>query len=139
MYKKLVEETNKLNSSNPFAVFVVVEISKGKFAATTRAKDKINSDEGVMYGFPGGKVDNNESPIDAAIRESEEEGWQITDIDSKPFYKQIVQKKVIWWYKAKNSKKLDKFKEKDRIIPIEIEKDKLIGFGNENAIIAFYK
>ena len=119
-----------LGGSSPFAVFVIVRVETG-YAATTRATDK---GEQGRIGLPGGKVDSGENPIDAAIRESREEGWGVVGINSNPVHQQLVDGKMVWWYTAKNAVMLNEYKEKGRITPIVASKEEVqrSGYGNEN-------
>lgn len=114
----------------PFAVFVLAPVGHG-FAATTRAADK---GEAGQIGLPGGKVEPQEDPIQAAKRESAEEGWALDIIDPKPFHKQIVDGNLVWWFRGSNPKMLKKFKELGRITPFVANRDEIVssGFGNEN-------
>jgi 8-oxo-dGTP pyrophosphatase MutT (NUDIX family) len=121
-----------------FAVFVACKLPNGKFAATTRASDKKNHDDGVKCGLPGGKIDDRESLVDAAIRESKEEGWILRIDDEIPFHIQDVQGKKCAWVKGTALKKLKDYKEKYRgILPIEVDRKELVGFGNDNALKAY--
>jgi tRNA nucleotidyltransferase (CCA-adding enzyme) len=118
---------------SPFAVFVVHQFPDGTIAATTRPSDRSGDDEGVRYGLPGGKVDPGEDPMEAAIRESEEEGWSVNGLDFR--YAAEVQGKLVWWYHAKKALPLTDYKERHRgIRPIKVGMDKLQGFGNDVAI-----
>lgn len=130
---QMFESSLNLEEETPFAVFVVHQFSNGKIAATTRPKDRMKDDEGVSYGLPGGKVDPGENPMKAAIRESMEEGWEVSDLTHK--HSDMVQGKLVWWYHAKKAFPLKEYKEKYRgIKPIQIDMNKLKGFGNETAI-----
>lgn len=117
----------------PFAVFVVHQFSNGEIAATTRPNDRMSDDEGISYGLPGGKVDPGEDPMEAAIRESEEEGWKVSGLTFG--HSDMVQGKLVWWYRSKSAIPLKSYKERHRgIKPIQIEMGELKGFGNETAI-----
>lgn len=116
-----------------FAVFVIAEVDGG-FAATTRAEDRKADDEGISFGFPGGKVDEGESLVEAAIRESQEEGWDVSIDNSVPCSVQTVQGKKVVWFKASSAVKRISFKEQGRIVPVVVGKDSLVGFGNEQAL-----
>lgn len=85
----------------------------------------------VKYGLPGGKVEPDETPLDAALRESTEEGWEFGQIDKMPFHVDIVEGKIIYWYKALNPKMLFNYKEKGRIENIYVTLDKLKHLGND--------
>jgi len=115
--------------NKPFAVFVLVSFEIG-YAATTRAKD--TGEEGRI-GLPGGKVDENESPIQGAYREAKEEGWEVFDISPNPIQKKLVEGKMIWWYSAKYARMLTNYKEKGRISPVIASKEQIknSGYGNE--------
>lgn len=118
---------------SPFAVFVVYQFPDLKIAATTRPKDRQSDDVGVKVGLPGGKVDPGEDPMDAAIRESREEGWEVSGLIFK--HSDIVQGKTVWWYLASSAKPLKEYKEKYRgILPVRVDISELKGFGNEIAI-----
>jgi|GEM_PF-2249895 len=117
-----------------FAVFVIAEVDGGGFAATSRAEDRKAADEGISFGFPGGKVDEGESLVQAAIRESQEEGWDVSIDSPVPCSVQIVQGKKVAWLKASNAVKRDSFKEQGRIVPVVVGKNSLVGFGNEKAL-----
>jgi len=117
-----------MNKKFPFAVFILGKIGS-KFCATTREDGRI--------GLPGGKLDLGETPENAALRESEEEGWLFPkDTLLNLIHKQNIDNKLVFWYKAnKSPKKLNEYKEKYRkILPILITKNQLknSGFGNEN-------
>lgn len=116
-----------------FAVFVIAEVNGG-FAATSRAADRAADDEGVKVGFPGGKADPGESAVEAAVRESAEEGWDVVIDESVPCSVQMVQGKKVAWFKASSAVKRDTFKEKGRISPVVAAKKDLVGFGNEEAL-----
>ena len=117
------------NSSDIFAVFVVVKLPNGNFAATTRAKDR--NEEGKI-GLPGGKVDFGESPENAARREAHEEGWDVIG-ELALIHTDIVEGRLVAWYKADNAVKLINYKEKGRIAPVEVTKSQIAksGYGNE--------
>jgi len=115
---------------SPFAVFVLAKANDG-YAATTRAADR---NEQGKIGLPGGKVDIGESPVQAATRESNEEGWQVTITNTTPIHKQLVDGKMVYWYAGENAVKLNNFKEKGRITPIVATREQILssGYGNEN-------
>ncbi len=124
--KNIIETENLY----PFAAFILVKVNGG-YAATTRAKDR--GEEGKV-GLPGGKIDKGENPIEAAIRESKEEGWEIKGVYPEIFHQQLVDGKLVWWFRAQSANMLSNFKEKGRIIPIIITREQLLnsGYGNEN-------
>lgn len=116
--------------NKPFAVFVLAPINNG-YAATTRAEDK---GEAGQIGLPGGKVEYQEDPVDAAKRESFEEGWVVDIIDTEPFSKQIVDGNLVWWFRGSNPRMLKTFKEFGRITPFIASREEIIssGYGNDN-------
>ena len=115
----------------PFAVFAVVEIADGLYAATTRAKDR--GEEGRI-GLPGGKVDPGESPVEALVRECAEEGWVISGVHHVPCHAQDVDGKPVQWFRADEAYPINDHKEKGRIYPVVVNAHdvKTSGFGNEN-------
>lgn len=117
----------------PFAVFVLSIVHSGGYAATTRSAD---TGELGKIGLPGGKVDAGENPLEAAYRESREEGWEMFNINPNPIQKKYVDGKLVWWYKATSARILSDFKEKGRIKPIMVSKDEILksGFGNDSLI-----
>lgn len=117
------------STNTPFAVFVLAEVEPGLYAATTRAADR---GELGRIGLPGGKVDPGESPEDAAIRESAEEGFKVQG-PLTLIHEDFVDGKLIWWYRALSAKKLKSFKEQGRIKPILVPLKDIAesGYGNE--------
>lgn len=115
---------------SPFAVFVLAK-TDGGYAATTRAADR---NEQGKIGLPGGKLDAGENPVQAATRESNEEGWQVDITNTTPIHKQLVDGKMVYWYAGENAVKLNNFKEKGRISPIVATVEQILssGYGNEN-------
>lgn len=76
----------------PYAVFVLSRLAQSPcFYAGTRRADG-------SKGLPGGKVDEGESPEDAALRESREEGWEVALLSRKPIHRQEVNGRMIWWF-----------------------------------------
>lgn len=127
--KTFIEYFEEKQEETPFAVFVIAPVDE-QIAATTRAADRNKSGR---IGLPGGKVDPGESPVDAAYRESLEEGWQITKIQPEPIHTDMVEGKLIWWYMAESATMLKNYKEQHRIKPILVSKEEIAssGYGNE--------
>ena len=119
-----------------FAVFVVAPTANGLFAATTRAADR---GEAGKIGLPGGKVDTGESLVSAALRESAEEGWLITGLESEPFHVANVEGKPVAWFRATGATPLLEFKEKGRIQPVAVDKAAIAqsGYGNDVMILNY--
>lgn len=113
-----------------FAVFVLAPACGG-WAATTRAADR---GEAGRIGLPGGKVDAGESALAALLRESREEGWEITGVEPIPHCMAMVEGKLVAWYKAKHAAPLAHYKEKGRIVPVVASREEILasGYGNEN-------
>ena len=111
------------------AAFAVVFID-GKICATTR--------EDGTIGLPGGKLDDWESPIDAAYRESREEGWDIPDSDATVFLKMVYDDRLVTWIlmvpREGQAVQLEDYKEKHRgIRPILVTPEELIASKKGNA------
>jgi hypothetical protein len=107
-YRELSEE----EEDNAFAAFVVIKLPNNKIAATTRPYEK---SENKKIGLPGGKVEKNEKPIDAAYRESQEEGWGVSKI-SKIIASKMVNGKPIVYFEGFGAEKLEDYKEKKIIL-----------------------
>ena len=113
----------------PFAAFVLAKYKSG-YAATTRAADK---GETGKIGLPGGKLDLNETPVQAAEREAREEGWSIDIVNTDPIQIAQVEGKTVYWYEGVNAKPLNDYKEKNRITPIVASREEILnsGYGNQ--------
>ena len=69
---------NKMNEIN--AACLIIEINNKIVAVSRRGST-------TQFGFPGGKVDQGETPVDAIIRESFEEiGWKPLDTEIELVY-----------------------------------------------------
>jgi hypothetical protein len=71
-------------------------------------------------GLPGGKLEESETPIEAAIRESHEEGWDITNIIfQREICIQVIDNNLVSYVLfVADVKELTEYKEKYRgIIP----------------------
>ncbi len=113
----------------PFAAFVLAKYKSG-YAATTRAADR---GETGKIGLPGGKLDLNETPVQAAEREAREEGWSIDIVNIDPIQIAQVEGKTVYWYEGVNAKPLNDYKEKNRITPIVASREEILnsGYGNQ--------
>jgi 8-oxo-dGTP pyrophosphatase MutT (NUDIX family) len=112
-----------------FAVFVVALTESGNWAATTRPNGGI--------GLAGGKLDDGETPQEAAIREAYEEGWVICPDSLILIHEQEVDGKPVEYYvSTKTAVMLKVWKEQDRLMPVAVDYYQLLnsGFGNENAM-----
>jgi hypothetical protein len=110
------------------AVFVVAPI-EGGYAATTRASDR---GEHGRIGLPGGKVDDGETLVQAAYRESYEEGFIMHGINETPIHNEERDGFNVTWFEAAKATRLEDYKEKHRIKNIIVSIDELAnsGFGN---------
>lgn len=127
--KSPFRELSEKDEENAYASFVVVRLPNGKIAATTRPYEKSKNHK---IGLPGGKVENNETSLEAAYRESKEEGWNVK-IDEIIASKTINGNSIVW-YKGSSAEKLDDYKEKNRgINPIEVDIQDISssGYGND--------
>ena len=117
--------------NNPFAVFAVANVSPSFYAATTRAADR---GESGKIGLPGGKVDAGETPVEALIRESKEEGFVLIGVSPNPIHSQLVDGKLVQWFRAEKAIVLQDYKEIGRIKNIVATKKEILnsGYGNEN-------
>ena len=105
--------------------------------------DRSGDDEGVSIGFPGGKVDPGEDPRVAALRETSEEGWQVScsPDDLQEIYRDTVQGKLVVWYTPTGNVRcvpLKKYKEQHRIKAVPASPEQFKGFKNEDAISAYF-
>lgn len=108
-----------------FAAFAVAPRPGGNIAATTRDDGRI--------GLPGGKVDPcDHSPMDTAIREAKEEGWDLYG-SSSLIHDALVDGKRVQWFSFDAATPRKEFKEKGRITPISVSREEIAGsgFGNE--------
>jgi ADP-ribose pyrophosphatase YjhB (NUDIX family) len=115
------------------AAFILAP-TNGGIAATTRAADR---GEAGRIGLPGGKAEAGESPLQAALREAREEGWEITRPHPEPIQVMVnpdfAPGYVIYWYVAARARRRDEYKEQGRITPIVVGADDVIksGYGND--------
>lgn len=130
-FRELSEE----EEDNAFASFVVIKLSNGSIAATTRPYEKSKNKK---IGLPGGKVESGESPKDAAYRESKEEGWEVKKI-TKIIASKMVDGNPIVWFEGKNGKMLEDYKEKKNgIKPLEVSINDISKTGYGNSFIKEY-
>lgn len=114
------------------ASFVVILINN-MVCATTRLDNTI--------GLPGGLTEVNETPIQTALREAEEEGWEI-DLTNDPkiihLLTDIVNDRVISWILIDSTAEIkEDYLEKSRGIKpilVSIDEIKKSGRGNDLAI-----
>lgn len=111
----------------PFAVFLVSKIDS-KFVGTTRTDGTV--------GLAGGKVDQGETPQQALIRESSEEGWKLpSDVQLKLIHQQLVNNQLCQWFQSDQQPvALSSYKEQYRgIKPILLTRQQLIDskMGND--------
>ena len=117
--------------NRPYAVFAIA-LKNFKLAATTRPYDLLNS-----IGLPGGKVEDDETAIEALIRECREEGWNVSiDEDAGRWSHAYIDGKLIEWYVVKNPIMLTDYKEKEAgIVPFWATHNEIIESGNGNECI----
>ena len=115
-----------------FASFVLI-IKDGLVCATTREDGRI--------GLPGGKCEPGESAYNTAIREANEEGWQIDPNETGiPLLVQLVEGRPVSWFLFKSSVKVTKLTDHQEsargITPIlvPINEFRTSGFGNDIAL-----
>lgn len=114
------------------ASFVVILINN-MVCATTRLDNTI--------GLPGGLTEVNETPIQTALREAEEEGWEI-DLTNDPkiihLLTDIVNDRVISWILIDSTAEIkEDYLEKSRGIKpilVSIDEIKKSGRGNDLAM-----
>jgi len=127
-FRELTEE----EEDNAFAAFVVIKLPNGKIASTTRPYEK---SENKKIGLPGGKVEKNEKPIDAAKRECKEEGWNVSKV-GKIIASKMVDGNPIVWFEGNGAVKLKNYKEKENDIePIEVSIEEISNSGYGNSFI----
>jgi hypothetical protein len=133
--KQSFRELSEEEEDNAFAAFVVVKLSNNKIAATTRPYEKA---ENKKIGLPGGKVEKNEKPIDAAYRESQEEGWKVDKIGDIIASKMVKGNPIVY-FEGFGAKKLKDYKEKENDIEaIEVTIDEISNTGYGNDFISKY-
>lgn len=114
------------------ASFVIILINN-MVCATTRLDNTI--------GLPGGLTEVNETPIQTALREAGEEGWQI-DLSNNPkiihLLTDIVNDRVVSWILIDSTAEIkENYLEKSRGIEpilVSIDEIKNSGRGNDLAI-----
>jgi 8-oxo-dGTP pyrophosphatase MutT (NUDIX family) len=96
----------------------IICIKDDAVCATTR-------DKGIYpVGLPGGKVEKGETPLEAALRESKEEGWLFKDVNPTPIYEGFVEGNPVVFFYAKEGNQLAQYKEKYRgIKPVLANKE----------------
>jgi hypothetical protein len=109
------------------AAFAVVVLPNGRIAGTTRP--------GGGFGLPGGKVEQGESPVQAAVREAEEEGW---DVGGKAHvvHDQLVDGKLVIWISFDRAERRAEWKERGRVEPVELTLAELEASGMGNDVVA---
>lgn len=116
------------------ASFIVVRCGR-LLAATTRVDGRL--------GLPGGKVEIDEEPLAAALREAAEEGWFVFFPPSATWVRYVAEvegRPVAWFFSPQAAASpLAAWKEAPRgISPITVPAAELAaaGFGNRDALRA---
>lgn len=117
-----------MDASSLFAVFVLAPVGIG-YAATTRPYSN-------QIGLPGGKVDANETPREALLRECLEEGFVVYGLEQESFFSQMVEGRLVAYYRAERCEILQDFKEKGRIQPLVVSLDEIRNSGLGNDLVA---
>lgn len=108
----------------------VVHFENNFFAGTSRC-DNFNK-----FGFPGGKLEHNETLRQCALRESEEEGFLFSHIEEKPFTNDNVNGYTCYYFKSLGTCKiLENYKEKNRIFPKLVTYENISSLFNNKIII----
>lgn len=129
---KNFRELTVKEENNAYAAFVVVKLPNGKIAATTRPYEKSKNKK---IGLPGGKVEKNETPKQAAFRECKEEGWDVPKI-GKIIASKMTDGNRIVWFEAESATKLNDYEEKEEgIKPIEVSIERIANSGYGNSFI----
>lgn len=120
------------------AVFALI-INDDEVICTTRPEDAK-----VAFGLPGGKVDGDETLLEALKRECAEEGVDISNcINFEVVQHEIIEDFSVFWYRildVENVIKLTFFKEQYRNIQVVDKKiDEVANVGYGNYFVLKYK
>lgn len=129
------------------AFLVMASTSSGilQLAGVTSRPDQILEGRPIL-GFPGGHVEEGEEPIDAAIREAWEEGYEMVDkslVNPHPIhYDPAVTSsrsgktyEVYWFLAIVEPKMLPDAERQERgIFPVITLPEAFIGMGNEEVV-----
>jgi ADP-ribose pyrophosphatase YjhB (NUDIX family) len=110
-----------------FAAFAVAILPNGRIAGTTRP--------GGGVGLPGGKVEPGENPVQAAVREAAEEGWNVGGFVHAVNDK-LVDGKLVMWFSFERAERRAEWKERGRVEPVELTLDELANSGMGNDKVA---
>ena len=112
---------------NIVSAFVFAMGHRGLVASTTRPNRP------SAIGLPGGKLDKGESPLIAVRRESLEEGWEIYIPNKPPIHRQLVDGNMVEWFLGYNPRRLQVYKESNRIYNRWSTIEDIIssGYGND--------
>jgi len=96
---------------------------------------------GGGVGLPGGKIEPDESPREAALREAREEGWLLPEVTTEMLHRVhdgiVDGHRVIWyWVPDVYAVPMDRYKEMSRISPVPATLGEIAagGFSNPEAI-----
>jgi ADP-ribose pyrophosphatase YjhB (NUDIX family) len=110
-----------------FAAFAVIVLPNGRIAGTTRPSGGV--------GLPGGKVEPGENPVQAAVREAAEEGWDV-HCKGHVVHDQLVDGKLVMWISFERAERRAEWREKGRVEPVELTVDEIETSGMGNDVVA---
>ena len=131
------------------AVFAIIPFFNNKqvtIGAVTIPHDKrIGHREHIVFGLPGGKLENDETDIQGLVRECFEEGWGgELKFFERPIYETIINETKCRWYlldvDRSNPIMLKTYKEKHRLVyPLITNIECILDQGNPEAFNEMFK
>lgn len=125
---------------------MILEVVDGRFWGVTRPNEP---GKGTGIAFPGGKVDAGETPEEAAIRETMEEGIGLrVMMPLQLVHQDLIQGyKILWFCPIRDKRNpnfmdmgayvLENYKEKGRVQPVLADARQFTTFGNPQAIQSY--